>query len=307
MSLIATKNLIKFFGKNAALRGLTLRVPKGVSGLIGPNGSGKTTMINILLGLLKPDSGEAHVFGSDCWSESYEIRCRVGVLRENPKYPGGFTGERYLELAARIHGIAQPRSKAIDILREVGLYEARSRLIKGYSAGMLQRLGLAQALIGDPELVILDEPTANLDPSGRISLLEKVMELHSDRSTNFFISSHILPELEKVCKWASIIKGGVIIVQGFMSDLAEKYPADTYKIEISDPKLFATKMEELSAVEKVWVDDNVVYCRVRIVSDFYREVPRLASEFGLSLRRLQPVHSVLEKVYRRVVENKRED
>ena len=225
-ALIVTEGLFKFFGGIVALNGLDLRAPRGVSGFVGPNGAGKTTTIHILMGLLKPDVGEAHVLGLDCWRESFEVRRRIGVLHEKPKYPDNFTGMKYLEHVAHIYDIPQIKLKVKEIFREVGLSEAGDRPIKTYSAGMVQRLGLAQALISDPELVILDEPTANLDPLGRIMLLEKIEELHSDRGINFFISTHILPELERVCSWISIINDGVIVDQGRIKDLVAEYPAD---------------------------------------------------------------------------------
>ena len=196
--IVYTKDLFKLFGNVVALDGLNLEVPKGICGFIGPNGSGKTTTINILLGLVRPDSGEAYVFGLDCWRNSYEIKRRVGVLHENLGYPMSFSAQRFLEYVARIYNVDKPRERALEMLKLVGLYDARDRAIKGFSAGMLQRLGLAQALIGEPELVFLDEPTVNLDPSARLMFLEKVKEFHRDHGVNFLTSTHILPESEKV-------------------------------------------------------------------------------------------------------------
>ena len=172
--VVFTNGLVKRFGNVEALRGLSLEVPKGVSGLVGPNGSGKTTLINILLGLLKPDDGEAYMLGLDCWRDSYQIKQRVGVLRENPGYPKHLTGNRYLKMIARIRDLPQPEVEVKKALESVELIGAGDRRIGEYSAGMLQRLGLAQALMGDPELIILDEPIANLDPLSRIKLLETI-------------------------------------------------------------------------------------------------------------------------------------
>ncbi|MHA1722157.1 MAG: ABC transporter ATP-binding protein [Candidatus Baldrarchaeia archaeon] len=185
MWVVETRGLVKFFGDIVALDGLDLRIPKGVSGFVGPNGAGKTTTIHILLGLLKADLGEAYIFDMDCWKNSYDIRRRVGVLLEDPGYPKGCTAERYLEFIAKMYEIDQPKFRVKELLKEVDLYWARDRKIGDFSAGMLQRLGLAKALIGDPELVILDEPTANLDPIGRMKLLEKIKELWRDKKVNF--------------------------------------------------------------------------------------------------------------------------
>lgn len=284
-----------------ALKNLDLRVPKGISGFIGPNGAGKTTTINILIGLLKPDSGEACVFNLDCWHKSYEIRRRVGVLHEKPGYPGNLTGIRYLGHIARIWGVPRPTTRSRKVLSEVGLHKAGDKVIKGYSAGMLQRLGLAQALIGDPELVILDEPTANLDPSGRSALLERIKELCRDRGVNFFVSTHILLELERICNWVSIIKDGTIVDQGFVKDLAIKYSANIYKIEISNPDLFVAAIQNVGSVEKAWVKDGVAYCKVRITEEFWGEVPRIVSELGLRLKSFHRLFVSLDEIYGRTI------
>ena len=299
--IVYTRDLFKLFGDVVALDGLNLEVPKGICGFIGPNGSGKTTTINILLGLVKPDSGEAYVFGLDCWRDSYEIKRRVGVLHENPSYPMSFSAQRFLEYVARIYNVDKPREKALEMLKLVGLYDARDRTIKGFSAGMLQRLGLAQALIGDPELVILDEPTANLDPSARLMFLEKVKEFHRDHGVNFLISTHILPELEKVCSWVSIIMNGVVVDQGYLSDLASKYSANVYVVETSDPGLLAKELEETDFIKDLWIEGDKIYCNISDLDGFQRDLPVIASKINVSIKNLQPQYSSLEEIYREVV------
>lgn len=299
--LIYTDDLAKFFGDAVALDGLTLRVPVGISGFVGPNGAGKTTTINILLGLLKPDRGNARVFDRDCWHDSYKIRQKLGVLHEKPSYPGNFSGRRFLEHVAYIYDINEPRQRAKEILNEVGLQEAGENAIKTYSAGMTQRLGLAQALISNPELAILDEPTANLDPLGRIEFLDKIKELHVKSGLSFFISTHILPELEKVCDWVSIINDGAIIDQGTLGDLADEYSANVYRIDVSNPELFLDKVKQTKIVEKVWIEAAIAYCKVKNLNEFYKEVPRIVSDNGLMLRSFQPLHATLEEVFKALV------
>ncbi len=299
--IVYTKDLFKLFGDVVALNGLNLEIPKGICGFIGPNGSGKTTTINILLGLVKPDSGEAYVFGLDCWRNSYEIKRRVGVLHENSSYPGNFSAQRFLEYVARIYNVDKPREKALEMLKVVGLYDVRDRAIKGFSAGMLQRLGLAQALIGDPELVILDEPTANLDPSARLMFLEKVKEFHRDHGVNFLISTHILPELEKVCSWVSIIMNGVIVDQGYLSDLASKYSANIYVVETSDLRLLAKELEKIDFIKDLWIEGDKIYCKISDLDSFQRNLPVVVSKINVSIKNLQPQYSSLEEIYREVV------
>lgn len=296
--IVKTASVVKSFGSNFALNGLDLKVPKGIAGFIGRNGAGKTTAIGVLLGLLKPNGGEATVFGLDCWRDSYEIRRRLGVMHEVNAYPGSFTGTHFLTHVARIYGVGQVEQRVKDALRDVGLADVGEKKIKAYSAGMFRRLGLAQALIGDPELAVLDEPTANIDPLGRITLLDRIKELHKERGTSFLISTHILSDLEKVCNWLSIIDAGKIVDQGNIKELAEKYSANIYKIEVSTPGLFADKIQEIGGVEKVWIEDGKVYCKVKDSDAFYEEIPKVAAKSKLRLKSFQQILGTLEEIYK---------
>ncbi len=294
---MSTNNVVKSFGSNVALNGLSLRVPNGISGFVGKNGAGKTTTISLLLGLLKPNQGEASVFGLDCWRDSYRIRRRLGVMHEVNTYPGVFTGRQLLEHVARIRGVTQVKQRVNEMLEDVGLTYVKDKTIKGYSAGMLRRLGLAQALVSNPEFVILDEPTANIDPLGRVAILEKIKHLHQEHDTGFLVSTHILSDLEKICDWLSIIDSGRIVDQGKIKDLTEKYSANTYRIEISNPKLFYDKVKTLDGVEKVWIENQVVYCKVNDMEVFCNTVPKIVVKYKLTLRGLQHTFGTLEEIY----------
>lgn len=295
--VIVTSGLVKSFGNNIALNELNIQVPKGISGFIGRNGAGKTTTIGVLLGLIKPNSGDATIFGLDCWRDSFAIRQRLGVMHEVNAYPGGFSGKRFLTHVARIYDIALSEQDILNALKDVGLGAAVDRPIKTYSAGMFRRLGLAQALIGNPELAILDEPTANIDPMGRIDLLEKIKDMHKKQGTSFLISTHILSDLEKICGWLSIIDKGKIVDQGNVKDLAEKYSANIFKIEVSNPERLIEKIQALNIVEKVWIEDGKVYCKVKDPSGFYEEIPQIAASLKLQLRSLQHLSGTLEEIY----------
>jgi ABC-2 type transport system ATP-binding protein len=295
--VISTNKLVKSFGNNTALNELNLQVPKGIAGFIGKNGAGKTTTISVLLGLLKPNRGQATIFGLDCWQNSFEVRRRIGVMHEVNAYPGSFTGRRFLEHVANIYGITQVSQHVNGLLTDVGLADAKDRPIKTYSAGMFKRLGLAQALIGEPELAILDEPTANIDPTGRIALLKKIQDMNKEHGTSFFISTHILSDLEKICNWLSIIDSGRIVDQGTLSDLAEKYSANIYKIEVSNPQLFVEKIKGLSVIEKAWIENDKVYCKVTDPNIFCSEVPRIAGALKLQMKSFQQMVGTLEEIY----------
>lgn len=295
--LINTDNVSKAFGKNLALKELNLQVPKGIAGFVGRNGSGKTTTIGILLGLLKPTSGKATVFNLDSWSDSYTIRSKLGVMHETNAYPGGFSSKHYLEHIARIYGLSQAKERINAQLKAVGLWEAREKPIKTYSAGMFRRLGLAQALISDPELAILDEPTANIDPIGRATILSIIKEMNKEHGTSFLISTHILSDLEKVCGWLSIIDAGSIVDQGSVEALSEKYSANTYKIVVSNFQLMVEELESAEFIGKIWVENDAIYCQVKDEGAFYSEIPKIASTLKLQLKSLQHMTGTIDEIF----------
>ncbi len=299
--IIKTENLVKLFGDVIALDGLNLKVSRGISGFIGPNGAGKTTTINILIGLLKPDMGKAYIYGLDSWRDSYRIKQKLGVLHEDVTYPSNLTALKFLTYVAKLHKIKNPKQEALRMLKMIGLYNAQNRQIKGFSAGMLKKLGLAQALIGDPQLVILDEPTANLDPSARLSLLDLIQRLNNDLGVNFLISTHILAELDKVCSWVSIIRDGKIIEQGFMSDLKEKYSENIFKIEASNVEKFLVRLKEVDGIDNAWIENKTLLCKTRDVRILYEAAAKITSEENIFLGSIQPQYSTLESIYREVI------
>ncbi|MCW4010435.1 MAG: ABC transporter ATP-binding protein [Candidatus Bathyarchaeota archaeon] len=305
--IIKTVDVVHSFGRNLTLKNLTLNAPSGISGFIGRNGSGKTTTIGVLLGLIKPQSGKATFFGRDCWKDSIAIRKRVGVMHEINAYPVNFKGGELLEFVAKIYDIPNSAQSIRQVLGEVGLEDARDKPIKTYSAGMLRRLGLAQALIGEPEFVILDEPTANVDPLGRVTLLDNIKKIHDSKGTSFLISTHILSDLEKICNWIIIIDEGRIVEQGYVKDLAEKYSANVYKIQVSNPWLFAGAVQELAMVQNTTVNNQTVLCKVNDTKAFYQVVPKLVADLKLELIGLQQISGTLEEIYKHAIGVKSDD
>ncbi len=303
--IIKTTNISKNFGKVTALNELNMQVPKGISGFVGKNGSGKTTTIGVLLGLIKANKGQATVFGLDCWKNSFEIRQKLGVMHETNAYPGSFSARRFLTHVAKLYGITQIDQTIDELLNDVDLTHAQDKPIKTYSAGMFKRLGLAQALIGNPELAILDEPTANIDPIGRITILEKIKEMHVKKGTSFLISTHILSDLEKICSYLIIIDQGKTIDQGYMSDLTEKYSANIYKIEASNPQQFTIALQKLDAIDKVWIENGKIFCKVNNPEVFCSEIPKIAFELKLQLKGFQQSLGSLEEIYTQTVGEKR--
>ena len=202
-----------------ALRGVSLEVPKGeIFGLLGPNGAGKTTMVKILLGLVHPSGGTAHLFGTP--AQNPKARQRIGFLPENHQFPGFLTAEQTLHVYGRLADVpkSKRRDRIGDLLRRVELYERRDTKVKTFSKGMLQRLGLAQALLNDPDLLFLDEPTSGVDPVGRRTLRDLVVELRDEGAT-IFLNSHLLSEVEKVCSGIAILRDGQLVRKGTIEEL----------------------------------------------------------------------------------------
>jgi len=196
-----------------ALDELTLELSPGLIGLVGANGAGKSTFIKILLGLITPTSGRVSVLGLDPVEEPIEVRQRIGYLPEHDCLPTDVSAADFITHMARMSGLprASARERAAEMLRHVGLYEARYRTMDGYSTGMKQRVKLAQALVHDPQLLLLDEPTNGLDPAGRDQMLELVHRTGRQFGISVVVSSHLLGEIERVCDHLVAIDGGRLV------------------------------------------------------------------------------------------------
>lgn len=219
--LIVTESLTKRFGQVTALSDLTVRIDAGVVGLIGANGAGKSTLIKILLGLLPTTSGRATVLGYEAATAGTEIRERVGYMPEHDCLPPDVSATDFVVHMARMSGlpVTAARERTADILRHVGLYEERYRPIGGYSTGMRQRVKLAQALVHDPQLVFLDEPTNGLDPVGRDDMLGLIARINSDFGISVLVTSHLLGELERVCDHIVVIDAGQLLRASSTADV----------------------------------------------------------------------------------------
>lgn len=211
------------YGKVQALDGVDLRLERGAVGLLGPNGAGKSTLLRILLGFLKPDRGEGRVLGHDIRSEQALIRRRVGYMPENDCFIPGMDAVTFTAYFGELSGM--PRQEAMkrahDVLFYVGLGEARYRALETYSSGMKQRLKLAQAIVHDPKLVFLDEPTSSLDPQGRREILELIQDISSKKEIQVLLSSHILSDIETICPFVVILNKGRVAAQGELQNLRE--------------------------------------------------------------------------------------
>jgi ABC-2 type transport system ATP-binding protein len=237
--VIETSELTKVYGRVAALKSLDLRVQKNsIFGFLGPNGAGKTTAMKLLLGLCRPTSGSGRVFGKDVESEDFEIRRRVGYLAQDPRYYGHMTARETLRFTARFFYSGPEKAiegRVQEALDLVGLSDRADRRTKGFSGGERQRLGLAQAQINAPELLILDEPAASLDPMGRRDVLEIMERLRDERNTTIFYSTHILDDVQRVSDSVAILQRGRLLAQAPIEELlsADGSGVSAYEVTLS--------------------------------------------------------------------------
>lgn len=234
MTVIATESLTMRFPRVTALDRLSLDIGPGVTGLVGSNGAGKSTLIKILLGLSPATEGRAAVLGLDVATEGAAIRERVGYMPEHDCLPPDVSATEFVVHMARMSGLppTAARERTADTLRHVGLYEERYRPIGGYSTGMKQRVKLAQALVHDPKLVLLDEPTNGLDPVGRDDMLALIRRVHSDFGISVLVTSHLLGELERTCDHVVVIDGGALLRSSSTSDFTRT--TATLAVEVTD-------------------------------------------------------------------------
>ncbi|MER5290684.1 ABC transporter ATP-binding protein [Streptomyces pharetrae] len=232
--MIATESLSKRFPRVTALDRLSVDVGPGVTGLVGANGAGKSTLIKILLGLSPATEGQARVLGLDVATEGAAIRERVGYMPEHDCLPPDVSATEFVVHMARMSGLppAAARERTADTLRHVGLYEERYRPIGGYSTGMKQRVKLAQALVHDPQLVFLDEPTNGLDPVGRDDMLALIRRIHTDFGISVLVTSHLLGELERTCDHVVVIDGGKLLRSSSTTDFTQT--TTTLAVEVTD-------------------------------------------------------------------------
>ncbi len=215
---LAVRGLRKRYGSVEALRGVDLEVGEGqLVGLLGPNGAGKSTLVKILVGLVRASGGQAEVGGSRAGSRA--ARASLGYLAELFRFPGWYTAREVLDLHQRLAGSTGGEAERRRLLELVVLDEAADRRVDGMSKGMQQRLGIAQALVGEPRVLLLDEPTSALDPVGRL-IVRELLEGLRDRGTSVLLNSHLLSEVELVCDHVAILRGGEVVAAGAPHDLA---------------------------------------------------------------------------------------
>lgn len=295
--------LTKRFGATNALEDLNLSVPAGsVFGFLGPNGAGKTTAIRILVTLARPSSGDAEVAGRSVTRDPDGARRIIGYLPQEPAFPSWMSGREYLRFQAVLAGVAAgERDRRVDeALDLVSLTDAAKRRVGGYSGGMKQRLGIAQALLGQPPVLILDEPVSALDPLGRRDIIGLIDGLRG-RATIFF-SSHILADIEGICDQVAILDQGTLLVQDSMTGLKERYAQPTFRIDVSgDATALAEVLWQRPWVQSVDRRGGQLRVLVRDVTQAEQMLPRMVVDAGVTLLRYEQVLPSLEEVFVRLV------
>src|ERR1700724_3195804 len=236
------------YGANAALRDVTMACPAGAVGLLGPNGAGKSTMLKALLGFIVPDQGHMRVLGLDVAASPLEIRAHIGYMPESDAHIPGMNAVSFVAYCGELSGLprADAMQRAHEMLFYVGLGAARYRNIETYSTGMKQRIKLAQALVHDPDLLFLDEPTNGMDPKGRDEMLELVRDLGRNKGVNLILSSHLLPDVEDSCDHVVVMDRGHIAVHGPIEALKQPR-GKVYELRVKTPDALEAFVGRLQA------------------------------------------------------------
>ena len=295
---IEITRLVKTFGDAVALDGIDLAVPHGsVFGFLGPNGAGKTTALRILTGLARPTAGEARILGVNVSAAGNIVRSRIGYLPDVPGFYPWMTAMELVEFAGRLFGIepATLRERAESLLQMAGLSEVKSK-VGGFSRGMKQRLGIAQALINAPSVLLLDEPTSALDPIGRREVLEMIASLRG-RTTVFF-STHILADVERVCDTVAILDRGKVVANAPIAELTRRAAVDRLVIEVEgDPAALIRDLERRPWLRSIERDEGRLMLAVSDLKAAQRELPAAIAAADLGLKRFERAEVSLEDMF----------
>ncbi|MCA1295353.1 ABC transporter ATP-binding protein [Paenibacillus sp. alder61] len=289
--ILLTNDLTKKYKKHTSVDGLNLRIERGqIYGFLGPNGAGKTTTIRMLLGLIKPTKGDIEIFGQNLNNNRLQILQRIGSLVESPTYYGNLTGRENLEAVRRLRNL--PEKRVNEVLEIVRLTKVANRLAKEYSLGMKQRLGIAAALLSNPDLLILDEPTNGLDPSGIQEIRELIKELPG-AGMSVLVSSHLLSEIDQMATQVGIINNGKMIFQDSIERLRQKRKP-LLKVGVSD----VMKANELLKERNLKTDLQGDFLWLSQTEPaFVSEINSILVYSGLSVYRLEEVKRTLEDIF----------
>jgi ABC-2 type transport system ATP-binding protein len=294
------------YAAHTALKDVSTVFPHGAVGLLGPNGAGKSTMLKTLLGFLTPTQGTLKVFGVDVAHSPEGVRARIGYMPESDGHVPGMNAVTFVSYCGELAGLprADAMARAHEVLYYVGLGEARYRDVETYSTGMKQRIKLAQALVHDPDLLFLDEPTNGMDPRGREEMLELVSDLARVKGVNVIVSTHVLPDVEATCDHVIVLDKGRIAASGSIGDL--KGPAGrVFEVRIKGDATAFRQALDAAGFETHESDDDILRVFVPdstgAVGDEPQWIARIAREAGAQIRHLKPSLPTLDDVFARAI------
>lgn len=311
MEAVVCQALTKRYRNIVAVDSLDLTVEEGIIfGFLGPNGAGKTTTLKMLCGLSHPTSGRAFVAGEEIGRNSASLRTKIGYLPEEPAFYTWMTGREYLDFVGQAFRLTKEeiKKRSQELLEMVNLEPAAGRRIGGYSRGMRQRLGIAQALMNKPSVLFLDEPSSALDPMGRVEILDTLLRLKA-QATTVFLSSHILSDVERVSDVVGIIDKGKLVVRSSVDELRKRFARSVFQLEFEESApSFVSLLERVPWVRKVEAVDGSNTSKLVIhasdVSLAKAQLPGLVAESGLTLRQYQLALPSLEEVFIELVGGK---
>ena len=301
---IETENLTKNFGSLTAVNKLNLKVQKNtIHGFLGPNGAGKTTTIKILVGLLKPSEGSVKVLGQEVHADQADSRLGIGYMPELPRFPKHLKGAELLDVYGRMYGMTQQqRAEQIPkLIESVGLKGRENDLIGKYSKGMQQRIGIAQALLNNPELVILDEPSIGLDPVGMVEVRE-LMKTISKEGVTVFLSSHLLFEVEQICDYVTIINKGSVLASDTLQNISGALGPAMMHIELANlSNEVIAAVKKLPFVSGTWKTGSTLYIQVTTYDDVRAQVSKEVTGAGGVIVGMSQKTSNLEDIFIQLV------
>lgn len=302
---IETVGLTKRYGALTAVNKLNLQVKRNtIHGFLGPNGAGKTTTIKVLVGLLRADEGTVKILGQEVHGDMPDVRLRIGYMPELPKFPKHLKGWELLDIYGRMYGMSmqQRRERIPKLLDMVGLKGREKDLIGKYSKGMQQRLGIAQALLNEPELVILDEPSLGLDPVGMVEVRELVKEIAKGGMT-VFLSSHLLFEVEQICSHVTIIHKGVSLISDTLHNVSNRLSGQAVlQVEIAKPSnAIVEALEKLQFISGVSQEGNILSIELKTRDDVRAQVSQEITKAGGVIVSMNLKGQTLEEAFMQLI------
>lgn len=304
MEVLRVNSLSKSFGEFNVIEDLNFSVEEhSIFGFIGKNGAGKTTTMKMILGFFKPTKGEIYVCGEKVTYGDTKTNRHIGYLPDVPEYYGYMKPKEYLKLCGEITGMGKKdiKIKSEELLSLVGL-EGVNRKINGFSRGMKQRLGIAQALLNEPKLLICDEPTSALDPIGRKEILDILYKV-KDKTTIIF-STHILSDVERICNTIGLLDKGKIVIQGHLSEIKDNYRSDSILIELNnkdDRLILEEKLKDIKNITKVLINEKKFQFYLNNIDETSKEIVKLIANNNISIAKYEVLEPSLENLFLEVV------